>query len=272
MEPRSAPTLPDAALSDIREIAALYRSADTLLMQAVTLAGGMAERGLRRLPAQWHEPFESLVKGALMTAYEAARRSRTMRGVEPRIAARTGGRLAGDGAHRALATLTGAVGGAGGLPSAAVELPVTVTLIFRSIQAIAAEHGHDPESEATRVECLRVFDSGGPMSSDDGVNTGFLTARIGLTGVSVQRMIAMIAPRLAAVLGQKLAAQTVPVLGAVTGAAINYAFIQYYQTMARVRFRLMALARTHGVAEVAAAFRAELAAPMAARKRTGRMG
>ncbi len=55
-------------------------------------------------------------------------------------------------------------------------------------------------------------------------------------------ILARIAPRLPAVMGQKLAAQTVPVLGAVAGAATNYAYTSYYQEMAHVHFGLRRLA------------------------------
>ncbi len=44
------------------------------------------------------------------------------------------------------------------------------------------------------------------------------------------------------VLGQKLAAQTVPVLGAVAGATTNCVYSGYYQEMARVHFGLRRLA------------------------------
>ncbi|MEZ5911609.1 MAG: EcsC family protein [Paracoccaceae bacterium] len=52
--------------------------------------------------------------------------------------------------------MTGAAGGAGGLASALAELPVTVTMIFRAIQKVAAEHGFDPGAEDVRLECLGV--------------------------------------------------------------------------------------------------------------------
>jgi hypothetical protein len=55
-----------------------------------------------------------------------------------------------------------------------------------------------------------------------------------------------VAPRLAAVLGQKLAAQTVPILGAAAGAATNYAYTRYYQDMAQVHFGLRRLAIDSG--------------------------
>lgn len=58
----------------------------------------------------------------------------------------------------------------------------------------------------------------------------------------MHRMIAAVAPKLATVLGQKLAAQTVPLLGAVAGATTNYLFTSYYQEIAQVHFGLRRLA------------------------------
>jgi len=60
-------------------------------------------------------------------------------------------------------------------------------------------------------------------------------------------MIATVAPRLAAVLGQKLAAQSVPVLGALAGATSNYVYTNYYQQVAHVHFGLRQLAINSGV-------------------------
>ena len=58
----------------------------------------------------------------------------------------------------------------------------------------------------------------------------------------MQNLIAQVAPKLGIVLGQKLAAQAVPVLGAVAGAATNYVYSGYYREMARVHFSLRRLA------------------------------
>jgi len=58
----------------------------------------------------------------------------------------------------------------------------------------------------------------------------------------MQAVISTIAPKLAVVLGQKLAAQAVPILGAAAGAATNYAYTSYYQDMAHVHFGLRKLA------------------------------
>ena len=112
-----------------------------------------------------------------------------------------------------------------------------------------------------REDCLRVFGAGSPLEGDDGVNTSFLTARLALTGPTVQNLITTIAPRLAAILGQKLAAQAVPVFGAVTGAALNAAFLTYYRELARIRFALLKLSETHGTEPVLAAFRIAIEPP-----------
>src|SRR5690606_10620484 len=67
-----------------------------------------------------------------------------------------------------------------------------------------------------------------------------------INGATVHGLIAGIAPRLAAVLTQKLAAQTFPVLGSVAGAGVNFAFTRYYQELADIRFALRRVARDHG--------------------------
>jgi len=82
----------------------------------------------------------------------------------------------------------------------------------------------------------------GPLDHDDGADLAFLNSRMALHGGSLQALIVKIAPSLANVLGQKLAAQAVPVLGAIAGAATNYAYTSYYQDMAHVHFRLRRLA------------------------------
>jgi hypothetical protein len=105
------------------------------------------------------------------------------------------------------------------------------------------------------------------LAADDGVNTSFLSARLTLTGPALQGVIATVAPRLAAALGQKLAAQAVPVLGAVSGAALNAAFLRYYREVARIRFALMRLAVQHGGAAVAARFAEATSAPRITRNR-----
>jgi EcsC protein family len=64
------------------------------------------------------------------------------------------------------------------------------------------------------------------------------------------RLIAQIASRFGVVVTQKLAAQAVPLVGALGGAAVNYAFIDHFQEVAVVR----RLERRYGKDAVRAAY------------------
>ncbi|KAF0677009.1 EcsC family protein [Profundibacterium mesophilum] len=215
-------------------LAKRFRAADGIGMQVLALVGGQAETLIERLPGAVRGQLDGATRRALQTAFDAASASR--------------GRVAdqSDWLNTAVTTAMGAAGGFGGLPTALAELPVTTTVLLRAIQGIAQDEGFDPAQPAVRMQCLQVFAAAGPLARDDGSDLAFLSARVTLTGAAVHGLIARIAPRLATVLGQKLAAQTVPVLGAVAGAATNYAFTNYYQEMARVYFGLRRLARDSG--------------------------
>lgn len=204
-------------------------------MDIINTIGGGAQGLIDKLPVFVRRRLDNVVMSALERAYDAADRSRTL--VRDR----------GDWFNRLATTVSGAAGGVAGLPGAMLELPVTVTMLFRSILEIAGEHGFDPEDEATRLEALRIFASAGPMAEDDGADLGLLAARMSVTGQTVQSVIARVAPRLSVVLGEKLAAQAMPIFGAVAGASINYTFVRYYQEIARVNFGALRLARESGL-------------------------
>lgn len=220
--------------SEIEALAKRHREASGIMMQVINGIGGVVEGVLEGLAPAVRDPLEKATEKALEKAFAIAGRSRDMVSDRP------------DWVNTTLTTLMGAAGGAGGLASSIPELSVTVTMLLRAIQGIAAEHGFNPQDEEVRLECLRVFAAAGPMKNDDGIDIAFFTARMAITGTSVNSLIAKVAPRLATALGQKLATQTVPVLGAVAGAAVNYAFTSYYQDIARVHFGLKRLARESG--------------------------
>ncbi len=222
-------TVPPDVEEEIRAFARTYNAASGPGMQVLNLLGGQAENLLERLPASMRDGLGEATERALVIAFDAAQSSRQrVPDQAPWL-------------NTAVATAMGAAGGFGGLPTALVELPVTTTVLLRTIQGAAVEQGFDPQTESVRFDCLRVFGSAGPLAHDDGADLGFLSVRLALTGGAMQKMIATVAPRLGAALGQKLAAQTVPVLGAVAGAATNYAFTSYYQNMAHVHFGLRRL-------------------------------
>ncbi len=225
------PTLPeDLVATRLDALATRYFRASGPGIQLLNLLGGQADTLLDRLPTQVRDALGARTEDALRLAMQAAHGSRGV--VEGQAGWMT----------RALTTAMGAAGGMGGLPTALAELPVTTTVLLRAIQDVAVEHGFDPAEDGVQYDCIEVFAAAGPLDHDNGADLGFLGARVTVTGAAMQNLIATVAPRLATVLGQKLAAQTVPILGAAAGAATNYAYTSYYQQMAHVHFGLRRLA------------------------------
>lgn len=219
-------------------LARRYRRAGNPGVQALVLLGGQADNLLEKLPDTVKERIEDTTLRALQVAAKAAHGSR--RGALPD---------GPDWAHAAATTAMGAAGGFGGWATSLAELPVTTTTLLRTIQGIAAKHGFDSADPQVEAACLQVFAAAGPLAHDDGADMGFLAVRVTVTGPAVQGLLVKIAPKLAAALSHKLAAQAVPVLGAAAGAAINLSFTRYYQDIAHVVFGLKALARDSATPE-----------------------
>lgn len=171
--------------------------------------------------------------------------------------------------HVALAGLAGGVGGAFGLIALPIELPITTTVIMRSIADIARSEGEDLRDAATRFACLEVFAMGGPSDDDDAAESGYFAVRAALAravseaakyvaeravvgdgGPVIIRLLAQIAARFNTVVGEKIMAQGVPVVGALGGATINVLFIEHFQDMARGHFTVRRLERKYGEDQV----------------------
>ncbi|HEX4128995.1 MAG TPA: EcsC family protein [Pirellulales bacterium] len=192
--------------------------------------------------------------------------------------------------HSLFVITSGAGGGALGLPGLAIELPVTTALMFRSIASIAREFGHRLDDPAVRLECLTVFSYGGPSPSDDAMESSYLTTRIGLqeavshaagvvskltadqlsalirsgTAPRLVQLLAKIASRFNIAVSEKFVAQSIPLVGAVTGAAINAAFLDHFNRVARYHFGIRRLERIYGVDVVQGAYSAQVQCQIAA--------
>ena len=226
---------------EVSGLAVRYRRANGPVMSLMNRLGGSLEGQLALLPKGLRKQLEAVTVSALSRAMDVAAYAGRAPDFGPR-------------GPMAVAIASGAAGGVGGLATSLAELPVTITIILHSIRQVAVAHGFDPDTPAIRAECLAVFGAGSPIGGDDGVNTSFLGARLAVTGPAVQALIAKIAPRLAAALGPKLVAQSVPLLGALAGAGLNAAYISYYREIAEIRFGLLRLAERHGVDTVMVAF------------------
>ena len=231
----------DLYSAEIHRLALDFKRANGPVMSLVNRLGGSFEKQLSLIPQSYRSQIEAIVESGLKASLSLASQADRLPDAGPK------GRLAA-------AVAAGAAGGAGGIATAVAELPLTITLILNAIRVEARLAGFDPNDPDIRLECIRTFGAGSPLESDDGINTSFLSARLTLTGPAVQKVLSAVAPRLATAFGQKLAAQTVPILGALTGAALNAAFLNYYKEIARIRFALLRMANSHGAERVLADF------------------
>jgi hypothetical protein len=226
------------------------------------LAGKPVGLVQRALPAAASTAVANATKRALERALEVALFSLKNR--------RLGG---GRKLHSGLACASGAVGGAFGLPGLAVELPVSTTIMLRAIAAIAQQEGEDLADPRTGLACLEVFALGGPTTDEQGRETDYFTVRAMLARGLVEiadfaldkgairegaplfaRFLTKIASRFGIVVSQKLAAQACAVLGAIGGAAVNLAFIEHFQDVARGHFTVRRLERIYGADAVRAEY------------------
>ena len=254
--------LPTVALSatDREALAAAVRRLESpsLARRLAAIAGKPVAFVQRALPAAASTAVAKLANHALEGALEVALFSLR----DHRIA---GGRKL----HSGLAVTSGAIGGAFGLAALAVELPVSTTIMLRAIAAIAHQEGEDLGDPRTGLACLEVFALGTTAADETGTETDYFAVRAilarGLVEIAdlaidkgavregapvLVRFLTQIAARFGVVVSQKVAAQAVAVLGAVGGAAVNLAFIEHFQDMARGHFTVRRLERTYGVAAV----------------------
>ena len=230
MELLARPIDGDLVNERLDALAERYKNAGNPVTQLLNLVGGPSDTLIDKLPEGIRGNLIAGTEQALKIAMKSAKGSRNVIGDQPTWLT------------QAVTTAMGAAGGFGGLPTALAELPVTTTIFLHGIQTVASENGFDPTEDSVQFDCINVFAASGPLEHDDDADLAFLTTRMLVSGPALQSLITRIAPRLATVLGQKLAAQTVPVMGAVAGAATNYAYAGYYREMAHVHFGLRRLA------------------------------
>jgi hypothetical protein len=250
------------------------RSLPTPVTEAVGRSTEVAMRGAMRVA------LATLPRKELVPA-EGGDLGSTAGKIEGRLARLLG---SGEAKHKAMAALSGAVGGAFGLTTLAVELPVSTTLMLRSIAEIAREEGEDLETPEGALACVQVFALGGRTAADPEpgsplTESGYFAVRAALAKTLAEaaryagsktlldqsapaliRFTAQIAARFGLVVSQKVAAQAVPILGAFGGAAVNTAFMNHFQGTARAHFTVRRLERTYGTAAVRAAYEVEKAA------------
>ncbi len=250
------------------DLAALRRAKQLLehpgvAIKLANLAGRPVEWALARLPARAGALVARATQAALDRALALAIRS---------LGGPGGGRPR-DWRHRAAVWSAGAAGGAFGLLALPVELPLSTTVMLRSIAEHARAQGEDLSSPEARLNCLLVLALGGRSRDDDASDAGYFAVRLAFgravaqaaeyvagraaakevaeqTAPALVRLVGGIAARFGVAVEDKAMVQLVPLLGAAGGALINQVFIAHFQETAEGHFTVRRLERAYGAEAV----------------------
>lgn len=225
-----------------------------LAARITNIIGTPIEKGFELLPEKWNKNIGGITQAALMKASETA--IFTMKDIP--------GEQSSNIWHKLGVAACGGVGGCFGVAGLSVELPISTTIMLRSIADIARSEGEYISSINTKLACLEVFAFGGKNESDNGTESGYYAVRCALAksvaeatefiiqkGLSKEaapaliKFLAQISNRFGIQVTQKAAAQAIPTIGAAGGAIINTMFIDHFQDMARGHFIVRKLERKY---------------------------
>lgn len=252
--PPALPELTSAELRDLARAKALLENPG-FTARVAGILGRPIEHGFKLLPSGWQGVVNKAAKTSLTAALGAA--ITTLGSRRPKRAS--------EKLHKVLAGATGAAGGLFGMASLPVELPVSTTLMLRSIADVARSEGHDVRDPAIKFSCLEVFALGGRSDSDNAAESAYWTVRAALakavseaaayvadkavveqSAPALLRLVTAIASRFGVVVSEQAAAKAVPIIGAAGGATINVLFMSHFQDMARGHFIVKRLEARYG--------------------------
>ena len=234
-----------------------------LAIRLSNMLGTPIEATVRTLPQSWQARIVGVTRASLERALRVALLTIDVDARAP----------TSDGLHKVAVSLAGAAGGAFGLPALGLELPVSTTIMLRSIADIARAEGERLRSPEAKLACVEVFALGGRSRDDDAVDSAYYAVRVALAQAVSEaashlaakagakaaspplvRLIAEVAARFGVQVSQKAAAQAVPIVGAGGGALINSLFIDHFQSAARGHFTVRRLERRYSPAVVRRAY------------------
>lgn len=223
--------------------------------QITNFIGTPIEKGIEMLPNNWKDKISQVTQKALQKAANVA--IFTLKDAPHERTSNVW--------HKLSVATTGGVGGFFGLAALAIELPISTTIMLRSIAEIARANGESIADTETKLACLEVFALGGKSKSDDGSESGYYVIRTLLARSLSQasdfvltktlteesapfllKFLANISQRFGVQITEKMAAQALPIVGAAGGAIINTMFIDHFQDMAKGHFIVRKLERIYG--------------------------
>jgi hypothetical protein len=227
----------------------------SLATRVSQLVGMPIEKAMSALPGHWSTIVTRITKTALRKALDGALFSlKSVHTGEP-----------ANKTHTALAGLSGALGGSFGIAALAIELPISATIMLRSIADIARSEGEDLEDMDTKMACLTVFALSGGGTGSESADTSYYAVRsflakalsdsasyVAARGLSTEgapalvKLLSAVSTRFSVPVSEKLAAQAIPAIGLLGGASVNLLFINHYQKMAKAHFTVRRLERRYG--------------------------
>jgi hypothetical protein len=245
-------------LRDLRHAKSLLEN-PSFTIRLSNLIGSPVEAAMTLLPKQVHQKIDQVASAALFRALQVAIATTRRRSLSP-----PSNRL-----HKALAGASGGIGGIFGLGALAIELPVSTTILLRSIVEIARSEGHDPSALETKLDCLEVFAFNGSKESPGANDTAYWVTRVALrqsladaashlagkgiidkSSPAIVRLVSAIASRYGVLISEEAAAKAMPIVGAVGGSVVNVIFMDHFQHMAQGHFIVRRLEKQYGSDEV----------------------
>jgi EcsC protein family len=251
--------------SDYADLQAAVAKLETqgFAMKIASTLGMPVEALLRRLPAPAQSAIQVTVDKALEQCLHIAVKAHKAKSSV----------LIYKRSHTAAAAITGAIGGFFGLPGLLVELPITTTLMLHSIVEIARSQGEDFSSPESGLACLEVFALGPQTTHREARESAYYATRTALAQVTREAVsyvtrkgmakesapalvsfVGKIASRFGLELSEKVAAELVPIAGAVGGLTLNVLFSHHFQSLAEGHFTVRRLERKYGSEAVRQAY------------------
>lgn len=256
--------LSEEELQELKEAKVLLENPG-IAMKITHAIGSPIQKGLDLLPKNWYDSLGNITQTALLKAANTAifTLNKDLEQESYNIL------------HKVAAGTAGAVGGLFGIAGLAVELPITTTIILRSIASIAREQGEDISTPTSKFACLEVFALGGNSTEETTLESGYYATRAFLSNSMAQatryvteqgivnegapiflNIIGKIAERFGVQVTEKTLAQSVPIIGAAGGALINTLFMNHFQDMAKGHFTIRKLERKYGLEIIKQSFEA----------------
>jgi hypothetical protein len=245
-------------LAQLKEAKKLLEN-PAFLMELSNIVGKPIEKIYSLLPEKFQEGIGTLAKKILLKSLNIlVSKMNTTNNLKPNNLM-----------HKILVTGTGSAGGFFGLSALAIELPVTTSIMLRSIADIARSKGFNVNDIETKLACLEVFALGGNSKRDDYSDSAYYITRGALaqavteanrylmqkgivkeSAPALVSFISKVASRFGIIISEGVAAKSVPIIGAASGGTINFVFMNHFQRMAEGHFTVKQLEDKYGKEEV----------------------